>query len=137
MTRYVSVHVHLVWAVKGRAPAIDESVRQWLWPALAEKARAVGSGHVVVGGVADHVLAELPAAMPVSELVRRLKGASSRLASHRGVPDLRWQDGYAVFSVSPRDLASVAAYVRNQPEHHGDGSVDSDAELAAAAHSPR
>ncbi|HEV8069670.1 MAG TPA: hypothetical protein VGP76_18165 [Planctomycetaceae bacterium] len=33
-------------------------------------------------------------------------------------PNVAWQDGYAAFTVSQSQLGRVAAYVRNQAEHH-------------------
>ena len=89
--QYVSLHVHLVWAVNQRQPLVSVEVQAWMWPLLAQKARDLGSQFVVVGGVEDHVhvLTELPATVSVAELVRRLKGASSKIASDRGLPTCR------------------------------------------------
>ncbi len=33
-------------------------------------------------------------------------------------PEFGWQDGYAVYSVGPRDVERVAKYIANQVEHH-------------------
>ena len=117
---FQQLHVHLVWATVGRAPILTAEVALWLWPTIAESARAVGSGFVVVGGVADHVhvLTELPVTVSVSDLVRRLKGASSRLLNTKGVASAGWQEGYGVFAVGRDHLGVVEAYVRNQDQHH-------------------
>ncbi len=29
-----------------------------------------------------------------------------------------WQDGYAIFSVNPRDIGKVVNYIEQQKEHH-------------------
>jgi REP element-mobilizing transposase RayT len=62
----------------------------------------------------------------VSELVGRLKGASSHEANQKlggGRKLLEWQAGYGVVSFGTRDLDWVRAYVRNQKEHHARGTV--------------
>ena len=91
---HLELYVHLVWTTWDRIPAIDGATEQWLWPAIAAKARSLGSKRVVVGGVDDHihVVTELPATVAVATLVKHLKGASSRLATARdGAESLRWQ----------------------------------------------
>ena len=95
-------------------------VQAWLWPALAEQARSLGCAWAAVGGVEDHVhvLCALPTTRTVADLVRHLKGWTSRAANLARPDSLRWQGGYGAFSVSPRDLPAVEAYVRNQPMHH-------------------
>ena len=87
---------------------------------LAEKAAELGSTLTVVGGMPDHihVLMELPVTMSISQVVRRLKGASSRIAHLRGLTEFSWQEGYGVFSVGRADLDRVAGYIRRQPQRH-------------------
>ncbi|MSP93596.1 MAG: IS200/IS605 family transposase [Myxococcales bacterium] len=130
-TKYLSLHVHLVWAVKERESLISVEVRAWMWPLLAQKARDLGSQFVVVGGVEDHVhvLPELPATVSVAELVRRLQGASSKIASDRGLSELSWQEGYAAFTVSRGARDGLATYIRNQENHHANKTLDTEAEL--------
>ena len=36
----LELYVHLVWTTWDRTPVIDEATEQWLWPAIAAKARA-------------------------------------------------------------------------------------------------
>ena len=125
MKQFQQVHVHLVYATANRVPVLTREVCDWLWPALAESARSVGCNYVVVGGVADHVhvLVALPMAVAVAEVIRRLKGASSRLLHLRGLAEFAWQEGYGAFSASRDHLAIVEAYVRNQPTHHLDNTT--------------
>ena len=85
------LHVHLVWATKSRAPILSDEVQGWLLPALAEKARALGSGYVVVGGVADHVhvLAQFDAAYSIASVVAisKVRAVGSRIcAAWRSFP---------------------------------------------------
>jgi putative transposase len=124
--RRQEVYVHLVWSTWDRAPSLDAATRDWMWPVLAEQARALGCAWAVVGGVDDtvHVLCSLPTTLTVAALVQQLKGWTARAANARAPGSLRWQGGYGTFSVSPRDIPEVEHYVRNQPAHHSAGTVD-------------
>jgi len=53
-------------------------------------------------------------------LVAEVKKGSSRwIKSKRAaLRSFRWQDGYAAFSVSQSNLASVQRYIAGQKEHH-------------------
>ena len=35
----------------------------------------------------------------------------------------RWQENYAVFSVSPWDIEKVTAYIVNQKQHHAESTL--------------
>jgi hypothetical protein len=72
-----------------------------------------------IGGTANHVhiLLALPPKLSLSDAMRALKANSSKWMNENG-HRFAWQEGYAALSVSASNLQQVAAYVRNQPEHH-------------------
>jgi len=89
---------------------------------LATICRDLGADLARVGGVADHVhiVTTLPRTLSQSELIERIKKASSKWiktldARYRG---FFWQRGYGEFSVSQSQLDAVLAYVEAQHEHH-------------------
>ena len=104
----------------------------WLWPALAEKARKLGSQRVVVGGTADHVhiLTEFAATHSIADFARHLKGASVRVARINGLTDFAWQEGYGAFAVSRWDLERIEGYIRRQRDHHERSELIHDLELS-------
>ena len=53
-----------------------------------------------------------------SDLIGRLKGASSKRLKEKGLHEFGWQNGYGAFSVSESNVESVTAYILNQAEHH-------------------
>jgi REP element-mobilizing transposase RayT len=120
-----ALHVHLVWSVVDREPLLTDAIRPWLWAAIAEQARSLGSEFVVVGGMADHVhvLTELPTTLSVAELAQRLKGGSSRLVGLHNGPALRWQKGYGALSVGRNERDVIENYIRNQALHHMRGDL--------------
>ncbi len=119
---YSSVHLHLVFSTKNRKGSLDESFRARCWDFMGGIARENGATPLRIGGVADHVhvLFTLPQTRSVSEIVRQIKGGSSKWIKN----DLKigafdgWQDGYAVFSVSVSKLSDVQNYIEAQKEHH-------------------
>ena len=82
---------------------------------------------VAIGGVEDHVhlLFHLPGTMALSKAITLLKANSSKWMNEHGL-DFAWQEGYGAFSVSESSLARVAAYIRNQKEHHRKMSYESE-----------
>ncbi|HLJ12667.1 MAG TPA: IS200/IS605 family transposase [Planctomycetaceae bacterium] len=121
MSTFLSLHYHLVFSTKNRAPLIK--------PLWIERMHEYLSGTVVgldgfpqeTGGVADHVhlLVGLKATHCLADFVRELKKASSvwvhdQFADH----DFAWQEGYAAFTVSSTARNAVRHYIANQAEHH-------------------
>lgn len=79
-----------------------------------------------VNGTSTHIHLALNIEQPVSisELVKDLKGASSREINQRaGRTVLQWQRGYGVVSFGKRQLAWVLEYIANQKEHHARGTA--------------
>ena len=93
-----------------------------LLPYLAGILRSEGCTPHAVNGYRDHVHAVFgfPPRLAVSDVVRQLKGSSSAWV-HREMAkrrDFAWQDGCAVYSVSPGRLSQAVRYVETQEEHH-------------------
>ena len=77
---------------------------------------------LIVGGVDDHVhlLCRFVRTITQAEWVKELKRISNGwLKEHgRDFADLKWQGGYADFSVSQSILELVKQYIASQEEHH-------------------
>lgn len=123
-----SLVVHLVWATHHRDGVIAEASDPWFAAAFERIAREVGCVLLAAGNASDHVhlLVRYPAQLPVSELARRLKGASSHAwNAERSSNHLRfaWQSGFWAESVSPSETPHLIRYVREQRAHHHDCSA--------------
>ena len=75
---------------------------------------------IEIGGTDDHihVLAKIHPSIHISEIVKKIKGNSSKwLQSENSIP-FEWQRGYGAFSVSESIVPKVTHYIQNQKEHH-------------------
>jgi putative transposase len=119
---YLSLHYHLVFSTKDRAPVITPPWRLRLHHYIGGTIRGLGGFPEEVGGVADHVhlLIGLKATHCLADVMRELKKASS-IWVHKEIGSSQmfaWQEGYAAFTVSATARAAVRKYIAGQEEHH-------------------
>ncbi len=118
---YLSLHYHIVFGTKNRAPLIDAEWRPRLHDYLGGTIRGLGGFPEGIGGIADHVhlLVSLKATHSLADVMRELKKASS-VWTHDvlGEKLFAWQEGYAAFTVSASSLDAVRKYIANQEHHH-------------------
>ena len=124
---YWRLHYHLVWATCERAPLITPHVEQVVHQIVFGKARELGLVLHALGGVSDHVhvVVSIPPTRCVAEIVKQMKGASSRavdLSAGAGSV-FRWQERYGALTLGGASLARVIECVRQQPEHHTSGTI--------------
>ncbi len=118
---HLSLHYHIVFSTKNRAPVIAESVRERLHAYLGGIVRNLNAVPEAIGGTADHVhlLLGMRATTPLADLVRDLKAVSSRwVHEEMRVLEFAWQEGYGAFTVSPSQRDAVREYIIRQEEHH-------------------
>jgi putative transposase len=118
---HLSLHYHLVFSTKERAPLITAEIRERVHAYLGGVIRGEGGVALDVGGTADHVhlLIGLKATHCLADVLRTLKGDSSRwIHDELHVPKFEWQEGYGAFTVSSSNVAAVREYVRDQERHH-------------------
>ncbi len=125
---YWRIFFHIVWATNGRYPTIDEeravAVRTSII-AVAQEHRALVHA---VGIMPDHVhvAISIPPSVAVAQVVKGMKGRSSRLMNMNraaGQDDFAWQPEYGVLSFGERSLPEVVAYIQNQHHHHATQTV--------------
>ena len=96
-----SIHVHVVFSTKNRAPLLDgKSDVGAVHAYLAEIAKRLDCPPVAVGGTNDHVhlLVRLGRSISIADMVKELKRASTSWIKQT-VPHFAWQAGYGAFSV--------------------------------------
>jgi putative transposase len=118
---YTQLYYHLVFSTKDRQAWLAATWREELWAVIGEIVSNQGGLLLSRGGVEDHVhlLVGLRAAPSLAEVVKAVKGATSRwINQYKLGGEFAWQVGYAAFTVSHGSLARVMRYLENQASHH-------------------
>lgn len=119
---YSQILLHVVFSTKGRERWITADVANRLYPYIGGIIRAERGVLYDIGGVEDHVHLYLrwrPDGS-VSDLLRTVKARSSKWIhdTFQELKVFRWQEGYAVFSVSKSREGVLKSYIAGQAEHH-------------------
>lgn len=117
---FCNVLVHLVWATSHRQHILTCEHDAWMARVLSRKCFEARTQVFAIGIASNHVhmAVRLGPTTPISDLMRKLKGASSRLWNLSRTPPLTWQDGYWAQSVRPEDLRALCGYLEIQRQHH-------------------
>ncbi len=124
---YTQLIVHIVIAVKNREslllPPFDIMVHKYISGIIS----GLGNKSLIVNGAKDHIhilLGQKPS-LSVSEIVREVKKSSSSYIKDEGFikgGKFYWQEGYAAFTVSKREMKKVYVYINDQKRHHNESS---------------
>ena len=118
----IEAYFHLVWATKGRDPILDSKLEPAVYHCIQQEAQGLGCTVLALNGMPDHVhiLIGLKPNIALSDLVKDVKVASSRLVNDKRWVRGRfnWQEGFGAFSCSHSHLSKVASYIENQERHH-------------------
>ncbi len=122
--------VHCVFSTKNRRDLIIPEIQPRLYAYFGGIARNLRFDLLGAGGTTNHVhlLIALPPTLRLAEAIQKLKANSSRWMREQGIA-FEWQEGYGGFSVSPSQLPTVEAYIRNQEEHHRKRSFEEEFQM--------
>jgi len=122
MSTFTCLTYHVIFGTKYRKRAIVESVEQEFHAYIGGIIKGEKGRLIEIGGVEDHIhiLAGFSPTISVSEMLKRIKGNSSKWINDTKKVERRfeWQVGYGAFSVSQSLVSRVRAYIRKQKEHH-------------------
>ena len=121
---YNIIWVHVVFSTKDRIPYLNWHIRGSVCTWIKREAGDAGIYVDIVNGHLDHlhVLLKLKTSQNVADVVCWIKGGSSKWLNdnYRWETQFAWQEGYGVFSVSPKDVMAVRKYIYDQEAHHKD-----------------
>ena len=126
---YAEINLHFTWHTKLSMPVLTGRVETLAHQFIRQKLiNTLGAFIHEIGGTDNHVHVAVTIAptILISDLVGKLKGASSHDINQRlgtGRKILEWQPGYGVVSFGTKDLEWVKAYVRDQRRHHAQGNI--------------
>ena len=114
------VYLHISFSTLDCQQLIGAAMRQILEPFTVDVLNSMGTHPECLYIHSDHlhVLCTLPGNMSPNNLVSRLKKSTCIWLNRRMAENFAWQDGHAVFSVSPLKVNAVKKLIRNQPYHH-------------------
>jgi REP element-mobilizing transposase RayT len=82
----------------------------------------MGCTTLAINGTSDHIhlFIKLPTTISVAELMKKIKGVSSRFINDNQFIEgtFKWSAGYGAFSVSRWDTERIKYYVIKQKTHH-------------------
>jgi putative transposase len=109
---HTSLHIHIVFSTKARAPLIDKSWRSDLHAYIGGSLKRLDVFPQEIGGVVDHVHA-------IADLVKETKPVSTEwVRESKRIHGFAWQEGYGAFSASKSAVPSVREYIQEQEKHH-------------------
>ncbi|MCB9106853.1 MAG: IS200/IS605 family transposase [Anaerolineales bacterium] len=124
---YYRLFYHMVWGTKNREPFIQAEFENSLHNVIAAKGEKLGALIYAVGGVEDHVhlVATVPPQVTLSDFIGQVKGHSSHFVNQKlAIPyHFQWQREYGVVSFGGKQLDQVVKYVKNQHQHHAEGTL--------------
>ena len=119
---YTQIYIQAVFAVEGRQSLIASEHKVEIYKYMTTVIQTQKNKVMAINGMPDHVhlLIGMNPDIALSDLVRDVKAASSRLINDnrwfRG--QLNWQRGYGAFSYSKSQVSKVAKYIEDQERHH-------------------
>ncbi|MFA8437262.1 MAG: IS200/IS605 family transposase [Marinifilaceae bacterium] len=118
----VKNYMHIVFSTKHRKPLIHPPFEYELHCYLGHICKSMECYPIKVGGYTDHIhiLCYLSKKVTLMKLLEEVKSHSSKWmkTKEESLRNFYWQDGYGAFSVNPREVDTVIAYITNQHEHH-------------------
>ncbi|MEK6335206.1 MAG: IS200/IS605 family transposase [Acidobacteriota bacterium] len=125
---YSEINLHITWHVKESLPIISPEIELGLQKHIrsyALKTKGVIFHEIGGTGTHVHIAVSIPPTVVIADWIGKLKGASSHHVNHELANRklLDWQTGYGVVSFGTKDLKWVVKYVRNQKEHHAQGTT--------------
>jgi len=119
---YSQLFVQLIFAVKGRECLIKDIFRIELEKYICGIVRNNNSKPISIFCNPDHthILIGLHPSVSIATVTGDIKACSSKWINQKNFikGKFSWQNGYAAFSYSKSQIASVSKYILGQPEHH-------------------
>jgi len=116
------VYTHIIFSTKHRKTLIDDQIENNLYNYIGGICKDLECNPVQIGGHKNHIhlLCLLSRKIAQMRLVQEIKQGSSKWVKTLGerYSDFYWQDGYGVFSVSPKRVDTVIEYIKHQHVHH-------------------
>lgn len=119
---YTQIHLHIVFAVRGRASLIPTGHASTLYRYITGIVTQQGQKLLAINGMPDHLhlLIGLRPDKALSDLMRDIKANAAKfINAQQWLPvKFAWQEGFGAFSYGASQLPTVIRYIEQQQEHH-------------------
>jgi putative transposase len=125
---YSRLFNHFIWAIWDRTPLLTEEIEAQAYALIRHQCAEMDAKVFALGGIENHVhlVVSLPAIRTVSEVIKAVKGVSSRTLNKtfgRPAWSFKWQGGYGVHTICPSHMTLIIHYVENQKQHHAENKL--------------
>ncbi len=135
---FTNLLYHVIFSTKNRERTIKFDIQDELYRYIGGILKNEGGILLAAGGIADHVhiLVKLKPVHALSDMVRLVKGNSSKWLNEKKRLSSRfaWQEGYGAFSVSESQLPTALRYIKEQHKHHEKLSFKDELSIILARH---
>ncbi|MFD2036040.1 IS200/IS605 family transposase [Belliella marina] len=122
MGTYTQIIYHIVFSTKNREHTLLHQEKKRLYAYIHHLLMNKKCHLYRINGVEDHIhiLTHVHPTIPVSNLIKEIKLASSDFISKERIfPSFKgWQDGYGAFTETIKAKERLIKYIKNQEEHH-------------------
>jgi len=127
MSTYTQILYHIVFSTINREVCLSEARRPDLYRYVLGIIKNNHTQLYRINGTEDHVhlLSRLHPRVSLADFVKDIKVGTSNWIKQKKL-FLRfshWQEGYGAFTLSIREKDAVIEYIKNQEEHHKEGSI--------------
>ncbi len=119
---YTQIYCHILIIVHGRFQLISNSWKDELYKYIAGIISNQGQKLIIINGMPDHVhlLIGMKANCNLSNLMRDIKGCSTKWINRKGFIDrkFKWQSGFGAFTKGHSEISIIANYIKSQERLH-------------------
>ncbi|MGB3761232.1 MAG: IS200/IS605 family transposase [Rivularia sp. (in: cyanobacteria)] len=124
-------YYHLIWATKERHPLITPERETDLYKYIVDKSDSLNCIIHAIDNVEDHIhlVASIPPSLSIADFVKNIKGSSAHFLNKNSrlfanSISFSWQRGYGLLSLGSKQLEQAVSYVKNQKNHHSQGTAN-------------
>ena len=115
-------YYHVVFSAKRREQVVSAQLESRLYPFIGGILRDLRCACIAINGMSDHlhVLVRYPPDLSHSDLVRHIKGRSSKWIGET-FPEVLWrgwQEGFGGFTVNASLVPRIETYIAEQKQRH-------------------
>lgn len=133
---------HFIWTTKNREPFLQGEIETLVQSSVRTVSESSGVLVRAIGSMDDHIhlAVSIPPRIPIPSYIRELKTRTTHAINKAhllyGGDLFSWQREYGMFTFGRQSLDDVVGYVKNQREHHANGTIRPYFEITDSRNAP-